>query len=130
MSIASPSVFDWPVFLGITVILCGFAAFATGRALAGTWRPAWWTVPYCLLLGLVDRFLQWSLFGGVLLSPSAYAIDATVLTVIGLFAYRVTQAGRMVRQYPWLYARAGLLSWRRIEPVDESARDRAEIEKN
>ena len=43
----------WPVFLGVTVVLCGFAAFATGRALAGTWRPMWWTVPYCLLLGVL-----------------------------------------------------------------------------
>jgi hypothetical protein len=35
----------WPVFVGVTVILCGFTAFATGRALAGTWRPMWWTAP-------------------------------------------------------------------------------------
>ena len=121
---------SWPVFLGITVVLCGFAAFATGRALAGTWRPMWWTVPYGLLLGLVDRFLQWSLFDGELLSPTAYAVDAGFLVAVALFAYRVTQAGRMVRQYPWLYARSGLFSWRPVGPNDGSAAQPAEREKN
>jgi branched-chain amino acid transport system ATP-binding protein len=120
----------WPVFLGITVVLCGFAAFATGRALAGTWRPMWWTVPYGLLLALVDRFLQWSLFGGELLSPTAYAADAAVLVGIALLAYRVTQAERMVRQYPWLYARSGLLSWRSVGSGDGGAAQPTETEKN
>ena len=120
----------WPVFLGVTVVLCGFAAFATGRALAGTWRPIWWTVPYCLLLALVGRFLQWSLFDGELLSPTGYAVDAAVLTAVGLAAYRVTQAARMVRQYPWLYVRAGLFSWRPAGPGDGGTPPRAEAEKN
>jgi lysylphosphatidylglycerol synthetase-like protein (DUF2156 family) len=120
MSPDGAPIVDWPVFIGITVILIGFAAFATGRALAATWRPAWWTVLYCLLLALVARFLHWSLFGGALLSAAAYALDAGVLTAIGLFAYRVTQAGKMVRQYPWLYARAGLFSWRQIAPTEEA----------
>ena len=119
----------WPVFLGVTVVLCGFAAFATGRALAGTWRPIWWTVPYCLLLALVGRFLQWSLFDGELLSPTGYAVDAAVLTAVGLAAYRVTQAARMVRQYPWLYVRAGLFSWRPAGPGDGGPPP-AEAEKN
>ena len=120
----------WPVFLGVTVVLCGFAAFATGRALAGTWRPIWWTVPYCLLLALVGRFLQWSLFDGELLSLTGYAVDAAVLTAVGLVAYRVTQAARMVRQYPWLYVRAGLFSWRPAGPGDGGAPPPAEAEKN
>ena len=119
----------WPVFLGVTVVLCGFAAFATGRALAGTWRPIWWTVPYCLLLALVGRFLQWSLFDGELLSLTGYAVDAAVLTAVGLVAYRVTQAARMVRQYPWLYVRAGLFTWRPAGPGDGGPPP-AEAEKN
>lgn len=124
------SAFDWPVFIGVTVVLCGFAAFATGRALAGMWRPIWWTVPYCLLLGMVDRFLQWSLFDGALLSPLAYALDSAVLIAIGLLAYRMTQAARMARQYPWLYVRAGLLSWRPIGRDDDARAHPAEPEKN
>jgi branched-chain amino acid transport system ATP-binding protein len=90
----------------------------------------WWTVPYCLLLGLVGRFLQWALFDGTLLSSTAYAVDVAVLIAIALFAYRVTQAGRMVRQYPWLYARAGLFSWRPVAAKDGGAAHPAEPEKN
>jgi branched-chain amino acid transport system ATP-binding protein len=33
---------------------------------------------------------------------------------IALLAYRITQAQKMVAQYPWLYQRTGLLSWREL----------------
>jgi len=105
---------DWPIFIGVTLILCGFAAYATGRALATTWRPARWAVLYCALLGAADRFIHGSLFEGDLLSPSGYLIDTAILIVIALTAYRITQAGKMVRQYPWLYRRTGPFSWRPI----------------
>jgi hypothetical protein len=42
-----------------------------------------------------------------------YLLDVIVLTGIALFAHRVTMARKMVTQYPWIYERAGLLSWRR-----------------
>jgi len=100
------------VFITVTVVVIGFAAFMTGQALAATWKPAWQTVLYCLLLALGARFLIFSLFDGTLLSLSGYLIDAAVLVVIGLFAFRLTQARRMTSQYPWIYERAGLLGWR------------------
>jgi Domain of unknown function (DUF6867) len=124
---------DWPVFIGVTLVLSGFAAGATGRALAATWRPAWWIVPYAVLLGLVDRFLQWSLFDGVLLAPAAYAVDTAVLLAIALIAYRITRVARMLRQYPWLYRRTGLFSWRAIaHPGDgeELVQNSANLERN
>jgi hypothetical protein len=105
---------DWPVFIGVTLILCGLAAYATGRALATTWRPVRWAVLYCALLGAADRFVHWSLFEGDLLSPLGYLIDTATLIVIALITYRVTQAGKMVRQYPWLYRRTGPFSWQPI----------------
>ena len=43
---------SWPVFIGVTVILFGGAAFLMGQAIGGTWRPAWQNVLYGLLLGL------------------------------------------------------------------------------
>src|SRR5262245_251485 len=52
------------VFIGLTVILFGGAAFMTGQALAGTWRPFWHAVPYALLLAAFDRFLIFGLFEG------------------------------------------------------------------
>ncbi len=127
---ASASSIDWPVFIAITVILFGFVAFMTGRALAATWRTVWWTVPYCVLLGLVDRFFTWALFDGVLLSPVAYAIDTLVLLALALTAFRVTQVSKMVRQYPWLYARSGPFAWRRILPFGDTGGAPDTVEKN
>ena len=96
----------------VTVVVMGFAAFMTGQALAGTWKPMWQAAFYCLLIGLGDRFLIFSLYDGELLSASGYLIDSAVLMAISLFAYRLTQARKMVSQYPWIYERVGLLSWR------------------
>ena len=53
-----------------------------------------------------------ALFGGQLLSLTGYIIHTAILTVICLAAYRMTQARKMVKQYPWLYERSGLFSWR------------------
>jgi ABC-type uncharacterized transport system permease subunit len=100
------------VFIGVTVCVIGFAAYMTGQALANSWKPAWHAVAYALLLGLVDRFLIYALFEGRLLSPVGYVIDSGVLIAIALAAFRMAQVRKMIRQYPWLYARAGLFSWR------------------
>ena len=99
-------------FFGLTVLLFGAAALATGRALARNWRPPWHTLGYALLLAAGDRFLLYALFGGELLSASGYVLAALILLSLGLVAYRYAQARLMVRQYPWLYAKAGPLSWR------------------
>ena len=63
------------VFFVITVAVMGFAAYMTGQAMANTWKPAWHSVGYCILLGLADRFLTFALFEGELLSLSGYLID-------------------------------------------------------
>ena len=34
--------------------------------------------------------------------------------IAGMLAWRATRAHQMVRQYPWLYVRSGLLGWREI----------------
>ena len=101
-----------PVFIGITLILAGGAAYMAGQALANHWRPIWQVVFYVALLGLADRFLIFALFGGELLSPTGYLIDTAILQAYGLLSYRRTRARQMVRQYPWLYEADGLLSWR------------------
>jgi len=102
----------WAVFFTVTVVVMGFAAFMTGQALAGTWKPMWQAVFYCLLLGFGDRFLVFSLFDGKLDSLSGYLIDTAILIAIALFAFRLTQARKMASQYPWIYERSGLLGWR------------------
>ncbi len=104
---------DLLITLFVTVIMVGFAAFITGQALASTWRPMWQMIPYGIMLGFADRFLVWGLFDHVDgLSISGYAIDTAYLIAVGLAAYRLTQARKMVTQYPWLYERTGRFGWR------------------
>jgi len=101
-----------PVFITITVVVLGFAAFMTGQALGNNWQPVWQLILYCLLLGCADRFLTFALFEGTLLSVSGYVIDTAVLIAIALVAYRFNRARRIVSQYPWLYERTGPFTWR------------------
>jgi hypothetical protein len=107
---------SFSVFLGISVLLTGFAAFMTGQAVANTWRPYWQLIIYCALLGGVSRFLIYALYNGALWSISGYLIGTGVLLLVGTFAYRITRARRMVLQYPWLFERTGLFTWRRLQP--------------
>ena len=61
---------------------------------------------------LAPFFLVFALFEGELLNPLGYGIDATLLMVVALLAFRVTRTRQMTTQYPWLYQRTGPLSWR------------------
>jgi hypothetical protein len=109
---------SFPVFLVLTVIIMGGAAYMTGQAVASTWRPYWQVLLYALLLGLTDRFLTFGLFEGELLSLSGFVVDTAVITAISLFAFRVTRVAKMVSQYPWLYRRDGLLNYQEIAGSD------------
>jgi hypothetical protein len=102
----------WPVFVGVTLVLAGGAAYLAGHSAAQHWRPRWLVVFYMCLLGLADRFVIYALFDGALLSLSGYLIDTAVLVAIGSLSYQRTRARYMVRQYPWLYEPRGPLSWR------------------
>jgi branched-chain amino acid transport system ATP-binding protein len=107
---------DPVAFFGLTVILFGLAAAATGRALAQGWRPAWQIVPATLLLAAANRFLQYALFEAPLRSLSGLLIAAAVLGLIVAAAYCHVRARKMVQQYPWLYERNGFLGWRAKQP--------------
>ena len=104
----------WLQFGILTVVVFGFAAFMMGRALADTWRPGWQNVVYGVLLGVANRLFQNFLCGNDVINLVAYLIGAGVLVGIAVIAYRATQAHKMVTQYPWLYARTGPFSWRKI----------------
>ena len=104
----------WLEFIFLTVILFGGAAYMMGLSLAETWRPIGQTVPYGLLLGVANRLFGNFFFAHDVLSISGYVIGTAFLTLVALFAYRTTQARKMVAQYPWLYQRAGLMGWRKI----------------
>jgi len=102
-----------PIIL-VTGVLGGGAAALSGRAIAGAWRPQWQVAVTALVLAAAARFFHFALFGGDLLSLASYCCDALIFLVVGLIAWRVTRARQMVRQYPWLYARAGPFGWREI----------------
>ncbi len=100
------------IFLFMTVILGGGAAFQAGRSLASKWRPLWMAIAYMVPLGLALRFLHYALFEAELLSVHYFLTDTLVLVAGVLLGYRLTRVHQMVSQYPWLYERSGLLSWK------------------
>jgi len=111
----------WPQILFVTGILGGGAAWATGRAIADTWRPYWQLVAYMVLLGGAVRFAHFALFDATLLSVPSYLADMLYLLAVGSISWRMTRARRMVTQYGWLYERSGPFTWReRVPPVAEA----------
>ena len=101
------------LFLLVTVIMGGGAAFLAGRAIAATWRPWWHVAFYMLILGLAVRFIHFALFEGTLLSPQFYAVDTIVCLIFGFLGFRATRVGQMTTQYSWINHRAGFMRWRR-----------------
>jgi hypothetical protein len=101
------------VFLLVTVLMGGSAAYISGKAIAQTWRP-FWTIPlYMLLLAAAVRFCHFALFEEPLLSLPSYGIDFLVALAAAALGYRVVRVRQMSHQYGWLFRRAGLLGWRR-----------------
>jgi len=98
----------------VTIILGGGAAWLSGRAIAGDWRPPWQVAVAALLLGAAARFIHYALFQGDLLSVASYGCDVVIFLAVSLIGWRAMRASQMVQQYPWLYARAGPLGWREI----------------
>ena len=100
------------VFLWFTVIFMGGAALLTGRALALSWRPIWQVVLSCLGLGVINRFFAYALFDASLLSVLGYSVDTVTILGVGMFSYRTVYVSVIVRQYPWLFERTGLLTYK------------------
>ncbi len=94
-----------------TLVLVGPASFAMGHGMAITWRPWRRTILYSAFLSAGVRFLDYALGGGELWSVAGFLLGWAVQLAISAFAYRLTRARQMARQYPWLYQRKGLLGW-------------------
>jgi hypothetical protein len=104
------------VFLLVSIILGGGAAWLSGRAIALTWRPAWQVVVYSLILGGAVRFIHFSLFGGTLLSPHYYPVDSAICMLFGFLGFRAARAAQMVTHYRWINQPDGPLRWRKNPP--------------
>jgi len=102
------------VFLLVTIVIGGGAAFVSGRAIAQTWRPFWHIPFYMLGIAAGVRFLHYALFWEVLLSLRNFATDFAVAFLAAAAGYRMVRAEQMAHQYGWLFRRAGPFGWRRI----------------
>ncbi|MFN8829906.1 MAG: DUF6867 family protein [Labrys sp. (in: a-proteobacteria)] len=100
------------LFLLVTVIMGGWAAWMTGRACAQTWRPMPILFIYLAILNAGVRFIHFALFEGTLLSLHYYLVDLVVVLAIGSLGYRMTRAEQMVTKYGWMYDSSGPLGWR------------------
>jgi hypothetical protein len=101
------------VFLLVSVLMGGGAAWLAGRALASTWRPWWHLLPYMVILSFAVRFLHAALFDGKFLSLHYYLVDYVVCLGSGLIGFRLQRVTQMVTHYGWINERAGLFRWRR-----------------
>ena len=100
------------VFLILTVVIGGGAAWLAGRALALKWRPFWQVVVYSSILACGVRFFHFALFEETLLSLHYYLVAAAVLILSAGLSFRMTRARQMTTQYRWLYERTSPLTWR------------------
>jgi NO-binding membrane sensor protein with MHYT domain len=101
------------VFLLISMLLGGGAAWLAGRAIASTWRPWWHVAFYMLILGVAVRFLHFALFDATLLSPQYYLVDTGVCLGLGFLGFRTARAAQMATQYRWINVRTGAFTWDR-----------------
>ncbi len=105
-------------FLIFTVLLGGAAAWATGRAFAATWRALAMLPVALIVLAAAVRFLHYALSGTDLfpgqeglLSPGYFLVALAVAVGFAALGYRLRRVEQMTRQYPWLFAKSGTLSW-------------------
>lgn len=100
------------VFLVLTVIIGGGAAFLSGKSLARSWKPFWRVFLYMALLAAAIRFFHYALFDGALLSVYYYLVTYAVLLAAACLGYRMMRTTQMVTQYRWLYERTSPVTWR------------------
>jgi Domain of unknown function (DUF6867) len=109
------------LFILVTCVLGGGAAWMAGRAYAITWRSPQSLVLALLLLGIATRFIHHAMFGGTMFSLRYYVADTVVLMIIGFVSFRFRRTWQMATQYYWLYERTGPFTWRsRQKPLEET----------
>jgi hypothetical protein len=88
------------LFVLVTIVMGGAAAWQTGRSVAQTWRPFAILPLYIALLNLGVRFIHYALFGGMLLLAAA-------------IGWRMRRAQQMRTQYSFAFTGSGPFSWKR-----------------
>jgi hypothetical protein len=100
------------IFIILTVLLGGGAAFMAGRSVAQGWKSPALLFFYMLIFTAGLRFLHFALFQSQLTSVQYYISHGLVIMAAAFLGYRLTLTRQMVEKYPWLYERSGPLSWR------------------
>jgi hypothetical protein len=100
------------VFILLTVLIGGWAAWRAGQAQAQSWGATWPVVAYAAALAGAVRFLHYALFSEPLLSPNNYLVDFVYLLTVAFIGYRVRRVRHVTEQYPWLFERSGPLGWK------------------
>ena len=77
------------VFILVTVLMGGLAAYASGKAIAQTWRPFWHVPLYMLAIAAAVRFFHFALFEEPLLSLTSYVVDFAIAFVAASLGYRL-----------------------------------------
>lgn len=95
----------------LLTVLGGAAAVASGRAVAGSWRPFTILPIYMLVLSAVLRFLHYALFQEDILSVPGLVVAFVITLAAAGYGYRAERSRQMATQYSWIYARAGPLGW-------------------
>ena len=98
-------------FILLTLLLGGLGAWATGRAMAQTWRPMAMLAIYMVLLAAAIRFLHYALYAEPLLSLHYFLVAYIWALIVGAIGYRRMRAAQMATQYSWAYEQTGL-GWR------------------
>ncbi|HEY9567231.1 MAG TPA: hypothetical protein VIR38_04020 [Thalassobaculum sp.] len=102
----------------ILAIVFGLCSWLAGQAAARSWRPMRLALAYSVLIAMADRFLLFALRDASLLDPVGFALALVMFSTITALAFRWNQMDMMISQYPWLYERAGPLSWRAVPGTD------------
>jgi len=101
------------LFILVTVIMGGAAAWQMGRAIAATWRPFSVLPIYAVLLTFAVRFIHFACFGGTLTSFQFFVVDFLVVMAFTTLGWRMRRASQMSGQYSFAFEAAGPFSWRR-----------------
>ena len=100
------------LFLLVTVIMGGWAAWMTGRAIAITWRPFWNLRRLSPDPGGGRPVHPFRAVRGTLMSIQLLSRSTpSSLLIIGTLGFRYYRARQMTTQYRWLYERTGPFSW-------------------
>lgn len=99
------------IALGVIRLLGILGGIAVGRSVAGAWNSPVLLPLALLLLSAADQFVVFVVLQLDLWSMADFAVILVLVFAAGAYGFRSRRAEQMCRQYPWLFARAGLANW-------------------